>query len=667
MSNQHGQSRTRSPTITPTAVSYLSQLPLELLDAILSFVHAEDHRRLSQTSLPTRRTIPLDLPTCRLVSKRWSSIATPRLFAHVIVRKGTRSGRPRSASGGGGEARTIAKHGKTFDDFLAFLVASPGAAYHIKSLILTVWTPTDIETSLSAKTLKAILPYVPRLEELCLDSVKIVPTALEMDAARLKSKKKSVDNLRRALRTYFARQHTSTATNTRSPPTPAPYAKSPSSPGHQSPFRLLFLHVHRPRALRLPRSTIFTLRKLTLHKLRIRQDHLSHLASIFASFSAIDVLILDSVTVNDSPTPISRTPSSSSSPTTTNTKSDDLFDYVLATTPRTTHLSIKELHTHETSTAALVPLLERTASFRRFSKLEAKIDLYHDAPRLSWLLAQRAGGGVNVMSGFQSIGMGSVGGGGAMGGGGAWAMKNLTELTLDFNGIPWRRSALSALEQRNAANLTKDLALHLPNLHRFKFIGNMPPTPDSLSTLPSLSSLHSLAFSSSSSSSSPHSSPSHLTSLAAFYLPTYTLPLSFISSMPPTLAHLTLDVGFVPEFMWEEVTVRTRRLGRLKSLCVLLEKEQYAAEEFVSDQGGMGGTRATTEKGRRVRWLTRELKERGVLYVGVSASGEVGVESVGAGGGESEMIDGAPSCRQFGCVVGEVGVSRRRHLPLFLL
>ena len=36
-------------------------------------------------------------------------------------------------------------------------------------------------------------------------------------------------------------------------------------------------------------------------------------------------------------------------------------------------------------------------------------------------------------------------------------------------------------------------------------------------------------------------------------------------------------------------------------------------------------------------------------------------------GGKAEMVDGAPSCRQFGCVVGELGVARRRHLPLFLL
>ncbi|KAI0084628.1 hypothetical protein BDY19DRAFT_970295 [Irpex rosettiformis] len=267
-------------------------------------------------------------------------------------------------------------------------------------------------------------------------------------------------------------------------------------------------------------------------------------------------------------------------------------------------------------------------------------------------------------------------------------MKNLTELVLDFNGIPWRRSALSSYEQHNATEITLNLGHHLPNLHRFKFIGTMPPPPSSIASLPSLASLSSLAHPSPSPTHS--SSSSTMTSLAQFYLPTYSLPLSFLSNLPGNVAHVTLDVGYVPEFMWEEVSVRTRRLGRLRSLSVLV------ACEGGSLNGGRDGLLGVLERNgkgevgglerERVRWGTKELRERGVLYLGVSPSALVSSPSLlwhpqspspnpsenggcegEAEGEKTEMVDGAPSCRQFGCVVGGAGVERRRYLPLFLL
>ena len=87
----------------------------------------------------------------------------------------------------------------------------------------------------------------------------------------------------------------------------------------------------------------------------------------------------------------------------------------------------------------------------------------------------------------------------------------------------------------------------------------------------------------------------------------------------------------------------------------------------------------------RVNWLSRDLRSRGILYIGTSSTptpptpsprtpnvdgkgnGGKGEGESEGDGGKAEMVDGAPSCRQFGCVVGELGVARRRHLPLFLL
>lgn len=77
------------------------------------------------------------------------------------------------------------------------------------------------------------------------------------------------------------------------------------------------------------------------------------------------------------------------------------------------------------------------------------VDLYRDAPQVALLVRSRLGivngGGLGSLS-AGSLGSGSLGGSGGNGGGSM--MKNLTELVLDFNGIPWRRSALSILEQR---------------------------------------------------------------------------------------------------------------------------------------------------------------------------------------------------------------------------
>ncbi|KAI0696605.1 hypothetical protein BC835DRAFT_1341527 [Cytidiella melzeri] len=326
-----------------TNTSFASRLPLELLDAILRCVQDEDKSRLQLAPLVNRRSLPLDLTTCRLVSRRWASIATPRLFVRMVVSKGG---------------------GKTFEGFLNFLITSPTAAFQIKSLKLTVWTPCEIEAALSAKTLKAMLPYLPRLDELQLEGIKLLP------APDIRRRKNSM----KAFRAYLVRLH------------------SPSF----SPFL-------RHRVLPTTRSTIFTLRKLSLRKVRMRQDCIDQLITILSSFSSIDFLNFEEVYISDSFG--SRAPAG---------------DFYPNTILRTNHLLFKELHIRETSIDHILPLLEKSASFRKFSSLKMKLDLYHDAPRLGWLLSQPTNPGVN-----------------------------LTELTFDLNGIAWKRSALSITEQSN--------------------------------------------------------------------------------------------------------------------------------------------------------------------------------------------------------------------------
>lgn len=325
--------------------SYTALIPLELLDGILRCVQDEDRRRLHLAPLASRRSVPLDLTTCRLVSRRWNAIATPRLFARTVVSKGG---------------------GKTFENFVRFLLTSPAAAGQIRVLRLTVWTPSEVEAALSAKTLKAMLPYLPRLEELQLDGIRLVPA---LDRRRRKSSV-HVLNLRKALRAYLQIIRLNSI----------------------KPF------VH-PGRVKLPSvRSVFMLRKLSLRKVRVNQDHLNELGSLMSIFSAIDVVTLEEVHVNDGFGPWM----------------DDSYSMTI---PRTNQLLFKELHIRETSADYILPLLEKTTSFRKFASLTMRLDLYHDAPRLAWLLSQPSNPGMN-----------------------------LTELTFDLNGIPWKRSSLSLHE-----------------------------------------------------------------------------------------------------------------------------------------------------------------------------------------------------------------------------
>lgn len=133
------------------ASPYAPALPPELLDEILDYLQQTNWRArtFSTSHGPSRHLLAF-----RLVCKQWNIVSLPRVFSHLVVRDAV----------------------NRFEGFAIFL-ASPSIslpASHVQSLTMT----SDISWSggkplLRSRVLREILSYLPYLEVLVLDSIRL--------------------------------------------------------------------------------------------------------------------------------------------------------------------------------------------------------------------------------------------------------------------------------------------------------------------------------------------------------------------------------------------------------------------------------------------------------------------------------------------------------------